>query len=349
MKTSKFTSRNAAAVSTIALCFAAMACISTADNSETYSSTSETEKSADTRAAVASSTDTSGSISAQANVSDSLQTIPPVNPSPPVSAVQQALKSDASLSFSARHVEVSAQNNQLVLRGAVDSQQVKDQVEQKARQAASGWTIDNRIAVAGQASSSNSSAFGTGDRAASSSATGTTETSGTGSAAGGLSGSASGSVTGTGSATESSTAAPSASASGGMGSTDTSSTSDSTDTSGSLSSTGTSGTTSGTGTSTTDTATTTSSGSSSQDLTMAAVNPNPPVSAVQQALTADTSLGNEAKNIAVSAESNKIVLRGKVSDRTMKLRAETRAQQVAGSYQIINEITIKEQGVGAQE
>jgi osmotically-inducible protein OsmY len=75
---------------------------------------------------------------------------------------------------------------------------------------------------------------------------------------------------------------------------------------------------------------------------MASVNPNPPVSAVQQALKAEPSLKDDARNIDVSASNNKIVLRGSIKNEGLKKKAEKTAKDAASGYEIDNQLSVTE-------
>jgi hypothetical protein len=66
---------------------------------------------------------------------------------PRASAVQQALRSDASVSNWAGNVSVTTENQRVVLRGTVPSQEAKTLIEQRARDAAGGATIDSQLTV----------------------------------------------------------------------------------------------------------------------------------------------------------------------------------------------------------
>jgi sporulation protein YlmC with PRC-barrel domain len=67
--------------------------------------------------------------------------------SAPVESVRRAIQGDAELRDSVHRVDVVAQNNRLVLRGTVPSEDVKEKVEDRAEEAAYGWRVDNQLRV----------------------------------------------------------------------------------------------------------------------------------------------------------------------------------------------------------
>lgn len=88
---------------------------------------------------------------------------------------------------------------------------------------------------------------------------------------------------------------------------------------------------------------TTKSGTTSttSDTTMASVNPNPPVSAVQQALRSDPTLAEEASKVTVTAERGRIVLRGSVSTGNIRKQIVDKAEQAATGYSVDNELSVR--------
>lgn len=76
---------------------------------------------------------------------------------------------------------------------------------------------------------------------------------------------------------------------------------------------------------------------------MAAVNPNPPVSAIQHALSSDQALADAAKSVQVTAEGNKIILSGTVASRDIKNQVEKKAKELAEGWNIDNKIDVQRQ------
>jgi hypothetical protein len=99
--------------------------------------------SASTGAYDASSTTTASNDASRSASSD----LAAVNPNPPVSAVQHAITSDQSLSSAAQNIQVTAEGRKIILTGVVQSRDLKNQIEKKAKSAASGWNVDNKITV----------------------------------------------------------------------------------------------------------------------------------------------------------------------------------------------------------
>lgn len=68
---------------------------------------------------------------------------------PPVAQIREALQNDTSLAQQGgRNVQVLAQGDKVILLGTVQTEQAKEQIEDKAEKAAPGWSIDNQIRVA---------------------------------------------------------------------------------------------------------------------------------------------------------------------------------------------------------
>lgn len=65
----------------------------------------------------------------------------------PVEAVQRAVQS-ATPNETTQSVRVTAEENKLVLRGTVPSEDMKERIEQRAEDAAQGWDIESEIRVA---------------------------------------------------------------------------------------------------------------------------------------------------------------------------------------------------------
>jgi hypothetical protein len=74
----------------------------------------------------------------------------PVNPHPPVSAVQHALLSDSSIAENAKNIDVTAERGRIVLRGNVPTGQVRNEIKSRAEQAASGYKVDDELKVTGK-------------------------------------------------------------------------------------------------------------------------------------------------------------------------------------------------------
>jgi|GEM_PF-5264771 len=157
MKT-KILKSSAAAIGALALCLVTTACNKTRDgtaNSSSGGSTAGSVANNDTSGSAASASTASNPAEANANknASDSTgaaATLPAVNQNPPVSAVEIALMGDPALSSSAKAIQVSAENNKVVLRGSVPSTELKTKIEERAKAAANGMQIDNQITVSSQ-------------------------------------------------------------------------------------------------------------------------------------------------------------------------------------------------------
>ena len=68
---------------------------------------------------------------------------------PPVAQIREVLQNDTSLAQQGgRNVQVIAQGDKVVLLGTVQSEEVKDKIEERAEEAAQGWDVDNQIRVA---------------------------------------------------------------------------------------------------------------------------------------------------------------------------------------------------------
>lgn len=68
---------------------------------------------------------------------------------PPVAEIRRVLQSDTTIAQQGgRNVQVIAEGNRVVLLGTVQSEQAKDQIENRVEQAAPGWNVDNQIRVA---------------------------------------------------------------------------------------------------------------------------------------------------------------------------------------------------------
>ena len=156
MKT-KLAKSSIAALGAAVLVLATGACSKSQDRTaDTGSSTTSSEVMANNDAAASApnntaAADSTGAINNAALATGEVAgTLPPVNPNPPVSAVEIALMGDPSLSSAAKNIQVSADDNKLVLRGSVPSNELKDQIEQKVREVAKDVQIDNQITVSSQ-------------------------------------------------------------------------------------------------------------------------------------------------------------------------------------------------------
>ncbi len=68
---------------------------------------------------------------------------------PPVAEIRRALQNDSMIAQQAgRNVQVIAEGDKVVLLGTVQSEQAKDQIEQRVQQTAPGWNVENQIRVA---------------------------------------------------------------------------------------------------------------------------------------------------------------------------------------------------------
>jgi osmotically-inducible protein OsmY len=62
---------------------------------------------------------------------------------------------------------------------------------------------------------------------------------------------------------------------------------------------------------------------------------------IRKALTDDTSLSNDVKNVKVSAQNGKVTLKGTVPSEEDKKNVEQKATEVAGPGNVTNELTVK--------
>lgn len=65
-----------------------------------------------------------------------------------VEAVREALRADKSLSERARRATIEQREDKLVVTGTVPSKEIKERVEDRLEQIATGWKIENRLVVA---------------------------------------------------------------------------------------------------------------------------------------------------------------------------------------------------------
>ena len=65
---------------------------------------------------------------------------------PPIDAVRRAVRAEAP--DSQQDVRVTAEDDKLVLRGTVPSENIKDRIEDRAEEAAAGWDVDSELRVA---------------------------------------------------------------------------------------------------------------------------------------------------------------------------------------------------------
>lgn len=65
----------------------------------------------------------------------------------PIAAVRGALQEDANLAGASREVTIEEQGDTLVLRGTVESRDLKEQIGRQVERFAEGWKVENRLDV----------------------------------------------------------------------------------------------------------------------------------------------------------------------------------------------------------